>query len=93
MKPPAKVSPAPVGSTTVSSGSAGAAKQLSWPKSSTPCSPFFTTSVCGPIARTARAAFTRFHSPDSSRASWSLISSTSTLASVSRSSAGLPLIQ
>ena len=31
---------------------------------STPCSPFFTTSVRGPIARIARAAFTRFHSPD-----------------------------
>src|SRR5216683_2300485 len=36
---------------------------------STPCSPFFTTRVLGPMARMARAALTMFHSPESCRAS------------------------
>ena len=45
----------------------------------TPCSPFLITSVRGPKPRIARAALTMFHSPDSSRASASLIRSRSEL--------------
>ena len=45
------------------------------------------------MARMARAAFTMFHSPESWRASASLMSSTSTRDSVLRSSSGLPSIQ
>jgi len=44
---------------------AGAAKDPCSENMSTPCSPFFTTSVRGPMARIARAALTTFHSPES----------------------------
>ena len=45
------------------------------------------------MARMARAAFTMFHSPESSRASVSFTSSTSTFARVFRSSSALREIQ
>ena len=48
MSVPAKVSPAPVGSITVSVGKAGSAINLSSVIQDTPCSPFFTTTYLGP---------------------------------------------
>ena len=64
MKPPANVSPAPVGSTTSSSGYAGAANTpCSWNRSA-PDSPRLTITVFGPIARIARAARGRLCSFD-----------------------------
>ena len=81
MKPPANESPAPVGSTTSSSGNAGAANTPpSW-NSSAPASPRLMTTEAGPIARIARAAAGRLACPDSWRASSSLSSSMSTRAS------------
>ena len=56
MNPPAKASPAPVGSTTLSRGKAGAANTApSW-NSNAPYSPRLTTTVRGPRAWIARAA-------------------------------------
>ena len=49
MKPPAKESPAPVGSLTSSSGSAGAMKMPSCETKMTPCSPFLMMSAVGPV--------------------------------------------
>ena len=48
MKPPAKVSPAPVGSWTSSSGNAGTQKTQSLWTIMAPCSPRLMTSVLGP---------------------------------------------
>jgi hypothetical protein len=48
MNPPAKLSPAPVGSKIDSSGYAGALKISSPVNSIAPCSPFFIMSDFGP---------------------------------------------
>ncbi len=93
MKPPAKVSPAPVGSKTVSSGYAGAKKNCPSERSSEPYSPRLITTVRGPMPVMARAALTRFGSPASIRASASLMSRTSTRSRTRRRSARLPSIQ
>ena len=49
MKPPAKVSPAPVGSKIISIGYAGAEKIVSSVNSIAPCSPFLIIKISGPI--------------------------------------------
>ena len=63
-KPPAKVSPAPVGSKTSSNGSAGTANIFSLWKSNAPCSPFLMMTNFGPISRIFSAAFTKEYSPE-----------------------------
>src|SRR6266403_359263 len=82
MKPPAKLSPAPVGSCGSSSGNAGTQKT---PRLSTiiaPYSPRFTTSVAGPILKMCLAARNKLCSFESSRVSESLIIRMSTWLSV-----------
>ena len=93
MNPPAKVSPAPVGSLTVSRGMPGAAKKPSSRVISTPCSPRLITRSRGPICWMARAALTTFDSPASCRASSSLITRASIRRRTARSSSGVPSIQ
>ena len=62
--PPAKVSPAPVGSKTSSNGKAGAKNtSLLW-NNNAPCSPFLITTYFGPIEWIFAAAFTKEYSPD-----------------------------
>src|SRR5258708_5857565 len=56
MKPPAKLSPAPVGSCGSSSGNAGTQNTPFLSTSIAPYSPRFTTSVDGPILKMCRAA-------------------------------------
>lgn len=58
--PPAKVSPAPVGSMTFSAGYAGRAAIPSLWTMIAPCSPFLTTTKVGPILRMCFAAVTGF---------------------------------
>ena len=84
-KPPAKLSPAPVGSTTPVSGKAGA-KNASLPEtSSAPYSPRLMQTARAPIFSIAAAAFITLDSPASWRASASLTISTSTRGRSSRS--------
>ena len=78
INPPAKVSPAPVGSNTYSSGNAGAKK--TWCSSlnnKAPCSPFLIIRYFGPIFIMVLAAFTNEYSFDNWRASSSLMIKTS----------------
>ncbi len=82
MNPPAKLSPAPVGSKRAASGYADAAKTWSPEKKSAPYSPRFTTSARGPYVRMRRAALTTLCSSASWRASASLTNSMSTRRSV-----------
>ena len=56
MKPPAKESPAPVGSMTVSSGNAGSEKKRSPTNSAAPYSPCLATITPGPLDITERDA-------------------------------------
>ena len=93
IKPPAKVSPAPVGSKTSSKGNAGAKKTSPSPNNKAPCSPFLIIRYFGPIAAIFLAAFTREYSPLSWRASSSLIVSTSTLFKTSFNSSKATSIQ
>ena len=79
IKPPANVSPAPVGSTTFSKGIAGLKNVFPSSNIIAPCSPFFITTVLGPILWTAAAAKGRALRPVSCRTSSSLIIRTSTL--------------
>src|SRR5919108_130574 len=55
--PPAKLSPAPVGSTRFSVGNAGSTYVSCSPKNIAPCSPFLITTNRGPISRTRLAEF------------------------------------
>ena len=82
MNPPAKLSPAPVGSKTAGSGYADAAKTSSPEKKSAPYSPRFTTTARGPNERIRRAAFTTLCSSASWRASASFTKRRSTRFSV-----------
>ena len=59
MKPPANESPAPVGSLTSSSSSAGAPKTPWLETKMTPCSPFLMMTPLGPFFMIARAAASR----------------------------------
>src|SRR3984957_9937024 len=100
MNPPAKESPAPVGSFTSSIGRAGARNGCkpmpnapSPKKMVAPYSLCFTTSADGPMARTFCAARGRFVSPASILVSVSLISRVFTSFRGSRSSLGVPAIQ
>ncbi len=63
-KPPANVSPAPVGSKTSSNGKAGAKKTCSSWNNKAPCSPFLMITVFGPNVMIFLAAFTKLYSPD-----------------------------
>src|SRR5947209_5321733 len=69
MKPPAKLSPAPVGSTTSASGKAGITNDSSRPRNRAPCSPFLMMTKRGPSSSTFRPARTRLTSSVRSRAS------------------------
>ena len=93
MKPPAKVSPAPVGSNTSSKGSAGAKNTFLLWNSRAPCSPFLIIRYLGPIACIFMAAFTNEYSPLSWRASLSFTISTSTIVNTSFSSSRAISIQ
>ena len=65
MKPPANESPAPVGSTTSSSGKPGAAKTPCSSKRSAPCSPRLMMRRFGPRLRMSRAARRMLWMPES----------------------------
>ena len=71
--PPAKLSPAPVGSMTFSVGNAGSTYVSCSQKNIAPCSPFLMTTNFGPISRTRWPASTRFSVSASILASLSLI--------------------
>src|SRR5690606_6615419 len=64
IKPPAKESPAPVGSNTSARGSAGAENTCPSPNNNAPCSPFLIMRYFGPIVKIVDAAFTNEYSPD-----------------------------
>ena len=91
MNPPAKQSPAPVGSITSSSGNAGSAKKPSSVSIAAPYSPCLATTTLGPHSWTWRAARIRFGSRVSCRSSESLsiTQSTSPIVSISESRARL----
>ena len=93
MKPPAKESPAPVGSAMSSSGYEGAAKWVSPLNSSAPCSPFLMMTVFGPISCKARAALMTESLPVNCRASASFMKAMSTRFRTSIKASRLPSIQ
>src|SRR3989304_1802763 len=93
MNPPAKQSPAPVGSKTESSGIAGAANHPPARTINAPYPPRLITREVGPQSRIVRAARTRFGSLASWRTSASLINSILTDRKVSRRDSGLRSIQ
>ena len=86
MKPPANESPAPVGSNTSPSGYAGAKNTDRSVNMNAPCSPFLMITWRGPRFMIQRAAFTRFVSSVSWRASPSLSVMRSTRSSSARRS-------
>ncbi len=93
MNPPAKLSPAPVGSKTEASGTADEANTSPPEKKSAPYSPRFTTTARGPIDWMAAAALTMLCSPASWRASASLTKTMSTRFRVRSRLSRLPVIQ
>jgi len=94
MKPPAKESPAPVGSTTLSSGKGGRRENVSPWKSSAPASPRLTHHGLGPGAEMGLGGRpAKLECPESWRASSSLSRIMSTRSSTRKSSARLPEIQ
>ena len=78
MKPPAKESPAPVGSTISSNGYAGAGNIMFSAMNNDPCSPFLIITNRGPHEIIVFAHFTRFGFLHSNLASSSLITTPST---------------
>src|SRR6267378_141234 len=92
-KPPANVSPAPVGSRTSASGKAGAKKLCSEVTRSAPYSPRFTTTALAPMRCAACAALITLLSPASWRTSPSLTIRTSTRSSTLSNCGRLDAIQ
>ena len=87
--PPAKLSPAPVGSVTSSNGKAGDQNEKDRVNSTEPYSPRFTTTARGPRARMSRAAFATLTVSHSCRASDSFTLTMSTCEMTSSSASRL----